>query len=74
MEVKELDCLYEACPVPLIKAIRELKTMKPGDILVLKSDQSCVGAIVEEWGEQNNYPVKVVELECGDFEVYIQKS
>lgn len=73
MEVKELDCLYEACPVPLIKAIKELKTMKSGDILVLKSDQSCVGVIVEEWGEQNNYPVKVVELEDGDFEVYIQK-
>ncbi|KGK81720.1 sulfurtransferase TusA family protein [Clostridium sp. HMP27] len=73
MKVKELDCLYEACPVPLIKAIRELKTMKSGDILILKSDQSCVGVIVEEWGEQNNYPVKVVEIENGDLEVYIQK-
>jgi TusA-related sulfurtransferase len=73
MEVKELDCLYEACPVPLIKAIKELRTMKSGDILVVKSDQSCVGVIVEEWGEQNNYSVKVVELEDGDFEVYIQK-
>lgn len=74
MEVKELDCLYEACPVPLIKAIKELKKMKSGDVLVLKSDQSCVGVIVEEWGEQNNHSVKVVELEDGDFEVYIQKS
>lgn len=73
MAVKNLDCLYEACPIPLIKAVKELKKMKSGDILILHSDQSCIGAIVEEWGEQNNYPIRVVELNDGEWEVYIQK-
>lgn len=73
MAVRELDCLYEACPIPLIKAVQELKTMKTGDILVLRSDQSCLGVIAEEWGEQNNYSVRVVEVEDGVWEVYIQK-
>lgn len=73
MAIKELDCLYEACPIPLIKAVKELKTMNSGDVLVLHSDQSCIGVIVEEWGEQNNHQVRVVELDDGEWEVYIQK-
>ncbi|RXI38791.1 sulfurtransferase TusA family protein [Clostridium tetani] len=73
MSVKEVDCLYEACPIPIIKAIKELKKMKSGDILILHSDYSCVGISMEEWGGKNNYPVKVVELEGGYWDVYIQK-
>lgn len=73
MAVRDLDCLYEACPIPLIKAMKELRTMNSGDILVVHSDQSCVGVIVVEWAEQNNYQVKLVETECGEWEVYIQK-
>ncbi|KEH96716.1 sulfurtransferase TusA family protein [Clostridium massiliodielmoense] len=73
MAAKELDCLYEACPVPLIKAVKELKNMNSGDILILHSDHSCVGISVEEWGEKNHYPVRVVEIEDGEWEIYIQK-
>ncbi|TEB04374.1 hypothetical protein Psch_04101 [Pelotomaculum schinkii] len=73
MAVRDLDCLYEACPIPLIKTMKELRTMNSGDILVVHSDQSCVGVIMVEWAEQNNYQVKLVETENGEWEVYIQK-
>lgn len=73
MAVRELDCLYEACPVPMIKAIKELKEMESGDILIMQADHSCVGIYMEEWGEQNGYGVECVEIENGQWEVYIQK-
>lgn len=73
MAVREIDCLYEACPVPILKAMKELKTMNPGDILILHSDHSCVGVAFNEWGEKNNYPIQVVEVEDGEWEVYIEK-
>ncbi|QAT40951.1 sulfurtransferase TusA family protein [Clostridium sp. JN-9] len=73
MEVRDLDCLYEACPIPMIKAIKELRTMNSEDILVLHSDQSCVGVIVKEWGEENDYEVKVTEMENGEWQIFIQK-
>ena len=73
MAVRDLDCLYEACPIPLIKTMKELRIMNSGDILVVHSDQSCVGVIVVEWAEQNNYQAKLVETENGEWEVYIQK-
>lgn len=73
MKVRDLDCLYEACPIPLIKAIKELRTLESGDILVVHSDESCVGVSMEEWAEQNNYQIKLVETKVGESEIYIQK-
>ncbi|MFU0831961.1 MAG: UPF0033 domain-containing protein [Oscillospiraceae bacterium] len=73
MKVKDLDCLYEACPIPLIKAIRELKSLESGDILVVHSDESCVGVIMTEWAEQNHYPIRVIETDAGEWEIYLQK-
>lgn len=73
MEIRDLDCLYEACPIPIIKSIKELRIMKSGDILIVHSDQSCVGITLVEWAEQNNYQVKLVETEVGEWEIYIQK-
>ncbi|CAH2215430.1 sulfurtransferase TusA family protein [Tepidibacter aestuarii] len=74
MAVREIDCLFEVCPIPILKAMKELKTMNPGDILVIHSDHSCVGISVQEWAEKNNYPVQVVEVEDGEWEVYIEKT
>lgn len=48
--------------------------MEAGDILILHSDHSCVGVDIKKWAFQHKYPVKVVELEEGEWEVYIQKS
>ncbi|HBM75164.1 MAG TPA: sulfurtransferase TusA family protein [Clostridiaceae bacterium] len=73
MKVRDLDCLYEACPIPLIKAIKELRRLNSGDILVVHSDESCVGVAMVEWAEQNNYQVKLVETEVGEWEIYVQK-
>ena len=74
MAVKEIDCLYDACPIPVLKAMKELRKMKPEDILVLYCDHSCVVVSLEEWAEQNNYSVKSVETEDGEWEVYIQNQ
>ncbi|WP_251861266.1 sulfurtransferase TusA family protein [Clostridium sp. Marseille-Q2269] len=74
MSVKEVDCLYDACPIPVLKAMKELKKMNQDDILILYCDHSCVVISLEEWAEQNKYSVKSVETEDGQWEVYIQKS
>ncbi|WP_373898686.1 sulfurtransferase TusA family protein [Haloimpatiens sp. FM7315] len=72
MTVKELDCLSELCPIPLIKVMQELKTMKPGDVLVLHSDHSCVAIDVERWAKEKKYPVQCIE-DGGEWEMYIEK-
>lgn len=73
MEVRDMDCLYEVCPVPLIKAVKELKKMKSGDILVVHSDESCVEVMMEEWAKQNHCSIRIVEPRDGEWEIYLQK-
>jgi TusA-related sulfurtransferase len=73
MKVKDLDCLYEACPIPLIKTVREFKKLNPGDILVVHSDESCVGVMMEEWAKQNHYSIRITEPDAGLWDIYLQK-
>ncbi len=73
MAVRELDCLSELCPIPLLRAMKEFKIMEPGDILIVHSDHSCVAIDMKKWAVGNNYPIKAVELGGGEWEVYIQK-
>lgn len=73
MAIREIDCLSEVCPIPLLRAMQELKTMEPGDILILHSDHSCVAIDIEKWGIGKKYPIRLVELPGGEWEVYIQK-
>ena len=34
----ELDCMGEACPVPLMKTEKKLKDLKSGDVLIVHID------------------------------------
>jgi TusA-related sulfurtransferase len=29
-----IDCMYETCPIPLLKALKQLEKMNIGDILI----------------------------------------
>ena len=48
-----LDCLGEACPVPLIKTEKALEKLESGDILIVQLDHSCAMKNVPEW--RNNF-------------------
>jgi len=72
VEVK-LDCMYEACPIPLIKAAKKLSNMKIGDVLILFTDHSCSIKNVVEWAKKNGYPIDYTEMNEGEWEIYIEK-
>jgi len=73
MTVRKVDGVSELCPIPLLRAMQELKTMEPGDILILNCDHSCVAIDIEKWALEKEYPIQLVELGRGEWEVYIQK-
>lgn len=73
MSIRKLDCLSELCPIPILRAMKELKIMKPGDILIIQSDHSCVAIDIEKWAVEKKYPTQSLELGGGEWEVYIQK-
>ena len=69
----ELDCLGEACPVPLMKAEKKMNTLASGDVLVVHIDHSCAMKNVPEWARKQGWNVEVEEVDDGEWDVIIEK-
>ncbi len=69
-----LDCLGEACPVPLLKTEKKIKDLKVGDTLIVEIDHSCAMKNVPEWARKNGYTVDLEEVEEGRWDIYIEKT
>ena len=68
-----IDCLGEACPVPLVKAQNKLKELDQGDILIVQIDHSCAMKNLPEWARKDGHNVEVEEVDDGEWEVNIEK-
>lgn len=69
-----LDCLGEACPVPLIKTQKKIAALDAGDVLVVSIDHSCAMKNVPEWARNQGYNVELEEVDDGEWEVFIEKT
>ena len=69
----ELDCMGEACPVPLMKTEKKLASLAAGDVLVVHIDHSCAMKNVPEWARKQGYNVEVEEVDDGEWDVIIEK-
>lgn len=68
-----LDCMGEACPVPLIKAEKAIDKLDIGDILIVQMDHSCAMKNVPEWARNKGYNVEIEEVDDGEWECIIEK-
>ena len=68
-----LDCMGEACPVPLIKTEKAMAELEPGDVLIVQIDHSCAMKNVPEWARKQGYNVEVEEVDDGEWECIIEK-
>ena len=69
-----LDCLGEACPVPLLKTQKKLANLKIGDLLIVEIDHSCAMKNVPEWARKEGHNVEIEETGDGEWEIYIEKT
>jgi TusA-related sulfurtransferase len=70
----ELDCLGEACPIPLIKAEKALEGLESGDVLIVQIDHSCAMKNVPEWARKQGHNVEIEEVDDGEWECFIEKA
>lgn len=73
MSQRVMDCLDEACPVPLLRAIQQLRVMEIGEILILNTNHSCSIKNVLEWADKARHRVDYQEVGEGEWEIYIEK-
>ncbi|SCZ79410.1 sulfurtransferase TusA family protein [Acidaminobacter hydrogenoformans] len=69
-----LDCLGEACPIPLVKAQNAINEMDLGDILIVQIDHSCAMKNLPEWANKEGYNCELEEVDDGEWEVIIEKN
>ena len=69
-----LDCLGEACPIPLVKSENAMKELASGDVLIVQIDHSCAMKNVPEWARKEGHNVEVEEVDDGEWEVIIEKT
>lgn len=74
MKEHTLDCLGEACPVPLMKVEKKMNTMEVGDVLIVQIDHSCAMKNVPEWARTQGHNVEIDEVGDGEWEVVIEKT
>ena len=73
MSEKTIDCLGEACPVPLVKAQKELEKMAIDDVLIVNIDHSCAMKNIPEWAREAGHAVEIEEVSDGEWDIIIQK-
>ena len=69
-----LDCLGEACPVPLLKTQKKLAKLNIGDLLIVEIDHSCAMKNVPEWARKEGHNVEIEETGDGEWDIYIEKT
>lgn len=69
-----LDCMGEACPVPLMKAEKKLDELEIGDILIVEIDHSCAMKNIPEWARKQGHNVEIDEVDDGEWEIVIEKT
>jgi len=68
-----LDCLGEACPVPLIKTQTVMKDMSINDVLTVNIDHSCAMKNIPDWARTSGHAVEIEEIDEGVWDIIIQK-
>jgi len=74
MAERNLDCLGEACPIPLVKAQKEMDTMAVGDVLIVAIDHSCAMKNLPDWARSAGHNVEIEEVGEGEWEIIIEKA
>ncbi|BBM35890.1 sulfurtransferase TusA family protein [Pseudoleptotrichia goodfellowii] len=74
MKEYTLDCLGEACPIPLIKTQKKFETMETGDVLIINVDHSCAIKNIPEWAQEVGYNCEVEEVSEGEWNIIVEKS
>jgi TusA-related sulfurtransferase len=71
--MKKIDCFGDFCPVPLLKARKEVDQLGSGDSFMLVTDHSCVVESINDHFHASKYDLDVYEAINGVWEITITK-
>lgn len=69
-----VDARGAACPGPLMDLIGEVRTVEPGTVVLLLSDNERSLTDVPEWVEDAGNELLAVDEADGHYEFYVEKA
>lgn len=72
--MKELDCLGDQCPLPLMKLQRQQPVLDAGGSVRIVTDHSCSCESVRRYCEARGYLTRIEEPVNGIWEITVSRS
>lgn len=72
--MREIDCLGEICPIPIVRIKQNLKSMISGDSIKVITDHSCTHQSILDFFKKKKYCVECEEVINGVWEITITKG
>lgn len=72
--MRELDCLGEMCPLPVMRIKESLKTMYSGETIKVVTDHSCVHQSILVQFKKSKVEIDYEEVINGVWEIFITKT
>lgn len=80
MDVKDikpdevLDCVGLACPMPIMKTSNKIKTMQPGQVLEVQSDDDGIVKDMPAWCRMTGNEYIGLTKENEEYRVFVRKK
>lgn len=73
--MQSLDVKGAACPIPIVKTAKAMKTMSPGELLEILATDPGVEPDMKAWAKQTGNELVSIEQQGGGvFRVVVRKS
>lgn len=74
MSDQVLDCLGLKCPLPVMKARKRLRALRPGDILTVLADDPVAPLDLEHLAQEDGHALIEITEQDGHFVAHLQKG
>lgn len=71
--MKKINCFGDYCPIPLLKAQKEVEKLSSGGSFMMVTDHSCVVESIDDYFSIRDFDLDIVEAINGVWEVSITK-
>jgi tRNA 2-thiouridine synthesizing protein A len=72
--MNKIDCFGDFCPIPLLKAKKEFKTLSSGESFMLVTDHSCVVESIKEYFNKSTCTYTCDEVFNGVWEITVTRT
>jgi tRNA 2-thiouridine synthesizing protein A len=70
----EINCIGDACPVPIVKTAKKMREMSPGQILKIASNDEGFKADIVAWSETTGNEFLSLEEKDGIIYGFVKKA